>query len=244
MKVLAVGNSFSMDAMRYLHQIGMAEGEEIFCCNLYIGGCSLEQHAEQIRTGAQAYEYQVNGEETQRRISVLEGLCAEKWDVVTLQQASHVSFRWDSYQPYLDEAAAFVKKHAGGAALMIHQTWAYEQGSERLNQVAGYQDAEAMFDDLSKCYARAAAELGGVAIIPCGAAMQLAVREGLTPIHRDGFHADLGYGRFMLGCVWFEALMGRPVSADTVVPLDVPVSREQLELAKKIARQACELEKS
>ena len=62
MKVLAIGNSFSMDAMRYLHQIGLAEGEEIFCANLYIGGCSLQRHAENIRTLESAYAYQANGD--------------------------------------------------------------------------------------------------------------------------------------------------------------------------------------
>lgn len=238
MKVLAIGNSFSMDAMRYLHQIGLAEGEEIFCANLYIGGCSLQRHAENIRTLESAYAYQANGDETGKTVSVLEGLCAQSWDIVTLQQASHVSFDWTSFQPYLSQTADFVRRHAPGAKVMIHQTWAYEQGSERLRQVAGYADSETMFADVAACYQRAAAELGGVPLIPSGAAMQLAMREGLTPIHRDGFHADLGYGRFLLGCVWFEALMGRPVSEDCVIPLDVPVSRQQLEKAKKIAHRA------
>ena len=41
MKVLFVGNSFSNDATRYLQFIA---GEELFVRNLYIGGCSLERH--------------------------------------------------------------------------------------------------------------------------------------------------------------------------------------------------------
>lgn len=240
MKVLAVGNSFSQDAMRYLHQIGEAEGEEILCVNLYIGGCSLERHAQNIQTGERAYEYQVNGmaSETEEKVSILEGVQAENWDVVTLQQASHFSFDWASFQPYLSQTADFVRQHVPKAKLMIHQTWAYEQDSQRLHEVAGYAHHETMFEDLAACYQQAAQELGGVPIIPSGAAMMLAAQEGLTPIHRDAFHADLGYGRFLLGCVWFQALTGRLVSADTVIPLDVPVPQERLEQAKKIAQRA------
>ena len=48
MKILSIGNSFSEDAQRYLHQIANANGDDIFCANLYIGGCSLERHYNNI----------------------------------------------------------------------------------------------------------------------------------------------------------------------------------------------------
>ena len=41
MKVLAIGNSFSQDATRYLHQIAKANQFDLKVVNLYIGGCSL-----------------------------------------------------------------------------------------------------------------------------------------------------------------------------------------------------------
>jgi hypothetical protein len=64
--------------------------------------------------------------------------------VVTLQQASHLSFQYDTYTPYLSNLAAFVRQHAPTARIMIHQTWAYEDGSERLFTVAGYERAADM----------------------------------------------------------------------------------------------------
>lgn len=45
MKILAIGNSFSQDATRYLQDIAASAGENLFVRNLYIGGCSLEMHA-------------------------------------------------------------------------------------------------------------------------------------------------------------------------------------------------------
>ena len=41
-RVLAIGNSFSQDAVeQYLHELGEAEGYELVIGNLFIGGCSL-----------------------------------------------------------------------------------------------------------------------------------------------------------------------------------------------------------
>ena len=44
MKVLAIGNSFSEDATRYLHDIAKADGVALEVANLYIGGCPLDRH--------------------------------------------------------------------------------------------------------------------------------------------------------------------------------------------------------
>ena len=44
-KILAIGNSFSQDATRYMKEIAQSMGLEMLVVNLYIGGCSLEQHA-------------------------------------------------------------------------------------------------------------------------------------------------------------------------------------------------------
>ena len=48
--VLAIGNSFSQDATHYLHQIAASDNVEMKVVNLYIGGCSLEQHWRQPGT--------------------------------------------------------------------------------------------------------------------------------------------------------------------------------------------------
>ncbi len=54
MKILAIGNSFSQDATRYLQDIAASAGEELFVRNLYIGGCSLEMHSKNIAENANA----------------------------------------------------------------------------------------------------------------------------------------------------------------------------------------------
>ena len=64
MNILAIGNSFSEDATRYLHGIARADGETLKVANLYIGGCSLGWHDRNMLSDEKAYELQYNGQKT------------------------------------------------------------------------------------------------------------------------------------------------------------------------------------
>ena len=44
MNILAIGNSFSEDATRYLHGIARADGVQLSVINLFITGCPLDNH--------------------------------------------------------------------------------------------------------------------------------------------------------------------------------------------------------
>ena len=60
-KILAIGNSFSVDAMEHLGEILVGEGYTDFVLgNLYIGGCSLDNHKSHILSGAADYRFYVN----------------------------------------------------------------------------------------------------------------------------------------------------------------------------------------
>lgn len=71
LRVLAIGNSFSQDAVeQYLHELGKSEGYIMIIGNMYIGGCSLERHVKNIRNNTPAYAYRKvdkNGERVEIR---------------------------------------------------------------------------------------------------------------------------------------------------------------------------------
>lgn len=61
LKVLAIGNSFSVDGMEYLWQIAKSGGvKKVVLGNLYIGGCSLDQHYGNIIGETASYIYYKN----------------------------------------------------------------------------------------------------------------------------------------------------------------------------------------
>lgn len=50
LKVLAIGNSFSEDAVEeHLSDLARAEGLTVVIGNMYIGGCSIERHVRNLR---------------------------------------------------------------------------------------------------------------------------------------------------------------------------------------------------
>ena len=108
MKILSIGNSFSVDSQTWARKAAAAGGETFELGNLYIGGCSLERHMENVRSGEAAYDYFVNNENI-GRASVRTALMDEKWDYVTVQQASHFSGKPETYFPFIEELADYAR---------------------------------------------------------------------------------------------------------------------------------------
>ncbi len=235
MKILSIGNSFSMDAQRYLARIARARGVKMKTVNLYIGGCTLRTHYLNMLNDARAYDFQFCGESTGIKISIREALSSDDWDYITLQQASHQSFNYDTYTPYIEALSEYVRKYCPKARLLIHSTWAYEDGSAKLADV-GYESGADMLRDAVAAYERAAEVIGADGIIPSGKAMLKATELGIEKIHRDTFHASLGAGRYLLGLVWYGFLTGADITADSFDELDEPITEEEREIVIKAAK--------
>lgn len=231
MNILAIGNSFSFDASRYLNAIARADGVSLNFANLFIGGCTLEQHHRNMLSGERAYDLQYNGHPTGFNVSLQEALLNRHWDVITIQQGSHMSFRNDSYEPYIVPLMEYVRQCCPEAHILVHQTWAYEDGSERLFQVAGYPTGAAMFEDVREAYDNAAKLIRAEGIIPSGALLRYLLEHGIAKVHEDTFHASIGLGRYALGLLWYHMITGRSVSQNTFRDFDKPVPEEEIQIA-------------
>ncbi len=230
MKILSIGNSFSQDAQRYLHKLAKKENCDLTTVNLYIGGCSLRTHYLNILDDKIAYDLQFNGESTGIQVSVKQALTSVDWDIITLQQASHFSTKAESYSPYIEKLTEYVKQYCPHSKIFIHETWAYEDGSEKLKTVAGYERASDMFSDLQSAYAKAAQLIHADGFIPCGTVMFKALSLGIEKIHRDTFHASYGAGRYLLALTWYKILTHNDVSQNTFDDFDEPVSERERQI--------------
>ena len=240
MKILSIGNRFSIDAHRYLKRLAEEAGVELTTADLYIGGCSLERHFRNAMSDASAYALDFNGEMVpELKVSIKQVLLWDNWDFVTLQQASHFSAHFDSYEPYLTELAAYVRKFCPKAKLLIHQTWAYEAGSERLKNVAKFETPEEMLENIVRSYDLASKSIEAYGIIPSGEAMLEVTRRGIDKIHRDTFHADFHLGRALLAEVWLTALTGRDLR-DVELPKICGVTDEnEKKIIREVAYDVC-----
>ena len=235
MKILSIGNSFSQDAQRYIHKISALNGEPIKTVNLYIGGCSLRTHYFNMLEDSKKYEFQFNGEQTRLPVTIKDALMSDEWDFVTFQQASFHSPKKESYEPYLSELSAYVKKYAPQAKQVIHQTWAYSAEHIINRGMTGTRDD--MFRGLSECYEKAARLINADKIIPCGVLVETLIKNGIETPHRDGYHLSLGAGRLAAGLLWYCFFTG--ANADEVI-LPVPdeaVSEEEIKIIRKSVKE-------
>lgn len=232
MNVLVIANSFGDDANRYLHQIARAAGVDIQVCTLFIGGCTLDMHYRNLLGNRQAYDMRFNGHITGFKVSIEEALLSREWDVVTIQQGSRKSYKPDSYEPYAATLTDCIHECAPKAKLLVHQTWAYKEGSDHLLNLTPYTTFDAMFADIEKAYDHCVKLVDADGLIPGGKLMQELLHKGVACIHRDNLHVTKGLGRYALALLWFRLLTGKSVLDNTFRDFDEPVSDEEIALAK------------
>ncbi len=170
LKVLTIGNSFAESAFRFLPSVVKSvPGCKIEMERANIGGCTLERHWKEHFKAEQDPQYKPYGWGKKKR-SLREILSSEKWDVVTIQQGSHESWRPETYEPYAENLIRLVRELAPQAEIVIQETWAYRPDDGRLKSWKIGQTE--MYDRLTKCY-RDLAEKYQLRVIPTGTAVQL-----------------------------------------------------------------------
>lgn len=228
LRILAIGNSFSDDATQYLPDLLEAAGiHNVILGRLYIGGCTLQRHCKEFETSGHEYVYLKSTEnkwftiKKYKQGSFMDGLGDEPWDIVTLQQGSPKSGRWDSYDPWLPKLIEIVRKNCPNpnAAIVWHQTWAYARSYTNRNFANYAFNQQYMFDSIQICVDKARTDYDIPVVIPSGPAVQMLRVTWLNTekdLTRDGFHMDYKYGRYATACVWFETLI-KPVFGVSVV---------------------------
>lgn len=256
LRILAIGNSFSDDATQYLPDLlEAADIHNVIIGRLYIGGCTLERHCREFKDNGHEYVYLKstnNKWETIRKYkqgTFMDGVGDERWDIITMQQGSPKSGRWDSYDPWLGTLIEIVRKNCPNpeATIVWHQTWAYASTYTNRNFANYAYDQQYMFDSIQICVDKARKAYNVPIVIPSGPAVQLMRGTSLKTekeLTRDGFHMDYKYGRYLTACVWFESLI-RPVFGVSVkgnsfrnAGTDNEVTDKEAALMQKVAVKA------
>ncbi|MBE6557602.1 MAG: DUF4886 domain-containing protein [Ruminococcaceae bacterium] len=212
-KILAIGNSFSIDAMEYLWHILRAGGvEEVVLGDLFIGGCPVDLHAQNIKDNARTYIYLKNTDGVWHQTpeaSLTDGLLDEDWDIVTLQQASHDSGLPETYAPQ-DEVLDYIKAHRPHARIYWHMTWAYQKDSTHPAFPRYGCDQAAMYQAiLNAVQTEILTRPAYVGVIPSGIAIQnLRATPVSDTVTRDGFHLSESHGRYTAALTWAQTLCG------------------------------------
>ena len=219
LKILAIGNSFSNDTTHFLEDVAKAEGfETVLVGNLYIGGCTLETHAQNAEGNLPAYKFYMNysGEwETIQDCTIEYALKNQDWDIITMQQASTWSGKPATYEPHLTKLIDYVNKNKTNpnARLAWNMTWAYQSDFEKdmFTQYARNQDV--MYNAIITTVQNNILTRKEFSyIMPCGTAIQNArtsyVGDNLT---RDGYHMS-ELGRVITSYTWLATFLNEPLT--------------------------------
>ena len=163
---------------------------------------------------------------------------SDEWDYITLQQVSNHSYDFSTYQPYLDEITAYIKKYCPHSKLVIHETWAYEENSKKLNDT-GYKTPVEMFKDVKASYQKAYDAVGADVLIPSGELLQELLSAGIQKVHRDTFHLSFGVGRYAVGLLWYAVLTGNDIQNNTFCDFDEEVSEDEMQIVKRCVTKCC-----
>ena len=242
LKILAIGNSFSEDAIeQHLSALARAEGVNVIICNMYIGGCSIDRHVDNLRNNKPEYRYRkidINGKMTEVFGYTLEKVLGEEnWDYVSLQQVSQDSGIPESYV-LLPELVEYVKgRIPKDATIMFHQTWAYGPKSTHGGFVNYDRDQMKMYNAIVNSVNQEASKVGIKHIIPCGTAIQNARTSALgSDLTRDGYHLSFTHGRYIASCVWLESVIGVNPIGNKYCPEGM--TAKECKLAQKAAHKA------
>ena len=245
-KILAFGNSYSVDALTYLTKILASAGyDDVVIGHICDGGCNINQHWSNVddtmesfhpahpdviaMDGTAGCSISKNGVSTSTEGATLKEryintISAVEWDFVTIQHGPNHVEKVETYS-YLPRLLAFIKEHliSEKTRIIYHSVWKYNDNIAEANSTA-FQYGTII--DIAKNTVMINPEFVG--IIPAATFRQNLMSSYLTDkdIARDYGHMGLTLGRYALGLLWYCVLTGGSVDDVTYVPTPDEVSEE------------------
>ena len=241
LKILTIGNSFSDDTMQYVHQIALDAGvKAVKLGNLFIGGCTLDRHANNSKADAAVYDYRSNslgGWSTTPNSKMSDAIRSENWDFISLQQASGSSGVPSTYAQFA-YLVGYVRALCPDAKIVWNMTWAYQQDSTHSEFTKYGNDQMTMYNAILAAVEEKVKPNSAIyAIVPTGTAIQNArtsyVGDNLT---RDGYHLSMDFGRYVAGLTFVHKLTG--LSIDNVSYMPNGVDEDMRKIAIESATNA------
>lgn len=203
-RVVVLGNSFSIDATAYLNDLVLAAGLDTTCICVYngvINGGSVKDWVEFYKSGQNKTFTKMAGSGPRVLWAPVSDVLKRRWDVCVLLQSSATSYTWDSFEGVLDELVSIVRAECPVKNLVMAYAmpWSHTIDSHPRE-----------FDGNVECAIRLSRDYG-MRVIPVGMAVQNARNTRLDNglyLTRDKWHLCYGVGRYVAACSWFQVLFG------------------------------------
>ncbi len=252
LRILAIGNSFTNDTMRFVSKIANSAGYDVTVGVLWKGSVALCDHLRYIQNDEPEYQFDQftseNGYERVTQENIAPSTVLKKnWDLVFLQQISHLSGEPSSYydaqgNSYVTQLIQQIRAASPNPELSFSwlMGWAYAQDFGGTSFSRYNNDQLTMYHAITDTVKNTVWSTGEFeSVIPVGTSVQN-VRSSYVGDHmnRDGRHLSYGMGRYTAGMT-VAAAVGinladvtyRPNDTTNVSDLHWPMLREAVSSA-------------
>lgn len=222
LRLLAIGNSFSGDALAFLPFMlqQISPRTHVVVGILHQSGAQLSWQLSAFKKDADYDAYYKWTPERgmwfkQSFTNAWSALSDEHWDFVTLQQASLYSVDYTTISPYLQPMAEQLRELGYNGKLAWIITPAYPDGARRLSSMnvngKPVTTSDEMFQAIGKCAMQVMQNPNLDLVLPCGTALQNARHTSLNnyanSLSSDGVHLQSGIPMFVESCAAAMALL-------------------------------------
>ena len=224
LRVLAIGNSFSEDAVgQELYPLFASDGRKVIIAQAYISGCDLQTHYQESSNDTDAYSYRkiVDGTTTKTTAKMSYILGDEKWDYISFQQGGGHHGEYSTFEPYLSNMINLCREKAAykNFKVIFHAPWVAPATSTNAKfGFYGY-NVETMYAGIVDATKKADDNHHFDIVINSFDAVQNGRTSYLgDTFDRDGWHLNMSYGRYTVSCLWYEKLTGKSVLENSYHP--------------------------
>ena len=232
MKVLMFGNSYSVDAAKWMSKIFLEAGYDTFILgNVASSGCCINEHwafldgidGNEPNGGSFFYRKYVNGKEVEVEDDYAFAIADENWDIITIQHAPDELKQVNTYSHLQDFIDYILERTTNPDVKLVYQMiWAH-------NNVADIKGLYNTVLQITDAYVTVSTDIDG--LIPTATMIEYLRDNGLTnaykndegkwvagDITRDWGHLNYGLGRYALGLIYYAYLTGESIDDFTWVP--------------------------
>ncbi len=204
LRVLILGNSYSVDATTYLDELVTAakiNKKQLCVYNGVINGGGFEDWINKYQSGAIVNFDRVTGSIQMENKQKLGKILKQNWDMIILLQYSGKSYEWDSFETSLPQLLEIVKSECLNSNVIIsyQMPWGHNVNSTP-RELKGNVE----------CARRIMKEFDITHIIPVGIAIQNARNTSLNTdmyLTWDNWHLCYGVGKYVAACTLFESII-------------------------------------
>ena len=243
-KILCIGNSFSIDTMKRAPEVAPALGIELVVGNLFIPGCPISRHYNNIANDLPAYTYYHNdcGEWTETpEYKISDAIRSDDWDVISIQHGSSGGQSYirpecyDDFPALVQTVKSLAPKHT---KIVFNITWPAEVYHHHRDLRTHTGSQLSLMNNIIRITKELVATNPDIyCTIPTGLAIQNARTTVLRDrMSRDGYHLSYEHGRYLASMTFLKALTG--VSLENISWRPEVVTAEEQALLIKAANMA------